>query len=168
MKKIFQENIFFLFVKKQLTPKAIYVFWIHFISAVVLALLFLFTDLILGSHDTFLENNGLSIVYTIIFVMLIVFYVLMTYLNFWLSVLSFLINFIGTYLELQVIEEIYHDSSFYNVELERLVLIVLGSFLWVKNKMTIDKIFGIIKFKLKDHSYFDNYLIKRKTKMLLK
>ncbi len=80
----------------------------------------------------------LTVLYVLILLGLIAFYFLMTFTNFWLTILSFILNFILWVAEQVNFEKLFHDTFFYHNNKFRYGVIVLGGLLWAINKLIID------------------------------
>lgn len=90
----------------------------------------------------------LTVLYVLIVIGLIVFYFLTTYTNIWLTILSFILNFILWVAEQVNLESLFHDIFFYQDNNFRYGVIVLGGLLWAINKLIIDRLFIVFKVKL--------------------
>jgi len=90
----------------------------------------------------------LTVQYILIVLGQIAFYFLTTYTNIWLTILSFILNFILWVAEQVNIESYFHDTFFYQDDNLRYAVIVLGGLLWATNKLIIDKLFSVLKANL--------------------
>jgi hypothetical protein len=90
----------------------------------------------------------LTVFYILILIGLISFYWLTSYTNIWLTILSFILNFIIWVTEQVNFEKLFHDTFFYEENKFRYGVIVLGGILWTFNKLIIDRIFVLCKLDL--------------------
>ena len=90
----------------------------------------------------------LTVLYVSIVLGLIAFYFLTTYINIWLTILSFILNFILWVAEQVNLERIFHDTFFYQDNNFSYAVIVLGGLLWAINKLIIDRLFILLKLNL--------------------
>jgi hypothetical protein len=121
---------------------------IHFGTAIAFAVMFAaLTDL-----TTLLPINigwhFLTVLYVLIMLGQIAFYYLTTYTNIWLTILSFILNFILWVAEQVNLERFFHDTFFYQDNNFRYAIIILGGLLWAINKLIIDRLFILKKFNL--------------------
>ena len=90
----------------------------------------------------------LTVLYVLIVLGQIAFYYLTTYTNVWLTILSFILNFILWVAEQVNLERFFHDTFFYQDNNFRYGVIVLGGLLWAINKLIIDRLFILFKVNL--------------------
>jgi hypothetical protein len=97
--------------------------------------------------------NLLYVVYIAIFIFQMVFYYLTTNFKLAWTVLSFILNFVFWTFEQVILEKNFHESFIYSGDHSQLGVFTLGGFLWVTNKIVIDKVFtfnkSIHKYKSK-------------------
>ena len=122
----------------------------------------------LSSLKYYLLNYGCSIVLTIALILftlipfvgyfymffiiggLLYSYHLTNLFKFSLTILSFFLNFIAWTAEQVTIESNYHHTQFYQSENYNYLVVLLGTFLWVTNKILIDFVFILFKAAQKD------------------
>jgi hypothetical protein len=85
----------------------------------------------------------LTVAYINILLGQIIYYYSTTYTTFPLTVLSFVLNFILWVIEQVFIEQTFHDSFVYQDERFRVIVVILGAFLWATNKLILDKVFAL-------------------------
>lgn len=90
----------------------------------------------------------LTVLYVLIVLGQIAFYYLTTYANVWLTILSFILNFILWVAEQVNLERLFHDTFFYQENDFRYGVIVLGGLLWAINKLAIDRLYILLKVNL--------------------
>lgn len=90
----------------------------------------------------------LTVLYVLIVLGLITFYYLTTYTNIWLTILSFILNFILWVAEQVNLERFFHDTFFYQDNNFWFGVIVLCGLLWAINKLIIDRLFILFKVNL--------------------
>ncbi len=90
----------------------------------------------------------LTVFYVLIMLGLIAFYYLTTYTYIWLTILSFILNFILWVAEQVNLEKFFHDTIFYQDNNFRYGVIILGGLLWAINKIFIDRLFILLKVNL--------------------
>jgi len=90
----------------------------------------------------------LTVLYVLIVLGQITFYYLTTYTNIWLTILSFILNFILWVAEQVNLERFFHDTFFYQDNDFRYGVIILGGFLWAINKLIIDRLYILFKVNL--------------------
>jgi len=89
----------------------------------------------------------LTVLYILILLGQIAFYYLTTYTNIWLTIFSFILNFLLWVAEQVNLESFFHDTFFYQDKNFRYAVIILGGLLWAINKLIIDRLFNIFKVK---------------------
>jgi len=87
----------------------------------------------------------LAVLYILIILAQILFYLLTTYTNAWLTILSFILNFLLWVTEQVNFESNFHDTFFYQNENFRCIIIILSGLLWGINKILLDRIFIFLK-----------------------
>lgn len=87
----------------------------------------------------------LSVIYVTIFILQITFYYLTTNFKLGWTVLSFITNFILWTFEQVIIEKNFQDTFIYKGDNFKIGALILGGFLWVTNKILIDKFFYLNK-----------------------
>ena len=87
----------------------------------------------------------LTVIYVTIFILQITFYYLTTNFKLGWTVLSFITNFILWTFEQVIIEKNFHDTFIYKSDNFKIGALILGGFLWVTNKILIDKFFYLNK-----------------------
>jgi hypothetical protein len=90
----------------------------------------------------------LTVLYILIVLGQIAFYFLTTYTNIWLTIFSFVLNFILWVVEQVNLESFFHDTFFYQDKIFRYAVIILGGLLWAINKLIIDRLFIVFKVNL--------------------
>ncbi len=118
--------------------------FLHFVIAILIAIvyqvLFLLTIYTLNIN-LFSSMGGLTIFsWCLIVIAHIHFYYLTTYLNFWLTALSLILNEILLAVELWIIYHIQNEINLGNLD------ILLAGIFWVFNKLLIDK--TMVNFEL--------------------
>lgn len=121
---------------------------IHF----ALAIAFAISTAALTDLTTFLPIDigwhFLTVLYILIVLGQILFYFLTTYTNIWLTILSFILNFVLWVAEQVNLESFFQDTFFYQEKNMRYAVIILGGFLWAINKQFIDRLFLVFKVNL--------------------
>ena len=97
----------------------------------------------------------LTIIYLLILLGQIVYYRLTTYTNIRLTILSFITNFIFWIIELVKFDNLFHVS--YPNDNYKIIPIVVGGLLWGLNKLTIDKIYKLLKMNFKSRNKLEEY-----------
>ena len=115
------------------------------------------TDLI-GLVFPDIGYHFLTVLYILIISAQILFYYATTYNNVWLTILSFILNYILTTAEQVNIEHKFHDTPFYQGEDFRYGVIVLCGLLWGTNKLLLDRLFIFLKAKTSLTNRADNLL----------
>ncbi len=91
----------------------------------------------------------LTVFYVLIVLGLIGFYFLTTYTNIWLTILSFILNFIFWVAEQVNLESLFRDTFLYQDRYFRYyAVVILGGLLWAINKIVIDRLFIVFKVNL--------------------
>jgi hypothetical protein len=90
----------------------------------------------------------LTVLYILIVLGQIIFYFLTTYTNNWLTILSFILNFVLWVAEQVNLESFFQDTFFYQDKNMRYAVIILGGLLWAINKLFIDRLFIVFKVNL--------------------
>lgn len=118
---------------------------IHF----VLSIIFAFSTLIFTDFSILVFPGigwgFLTIFYILIILTQILFYILTSYTKTWITLLSFILNFVLWVFEQVNLERYFQDSFFYQDNNFRYGVIVLGGLLWAINKLILDRIFIIFK-----------------------
>ncbi len=107
-----------------------------------LAIAFAISTAALTDLTTFLPIDigwhFLTVLYILIVLGQIIFYFLTTYTNNWLTILSFILNFVLWVAEQVNLESFFQDTFFYQGKNMRYAVIILGGLLWAINKLFID------------------------------
>ena len=96
----------------------------------------------------------LTIIYLLILFGQIFYYHLTTYTTIGLTIISFVTNFIFWVVELVKFDNLFHDTN--PNDNYKILPIVLGGLLWGINKLTIDKIFKLLKMNFKSRNKLDD------------
>jgi hypothetical protein len=123
----------------------------HLGLSLIFAFITLSTSFILSL--TSIGWHFLTIIYLLILAEQIFYYRLTAYTTFGLTVLSFIMNFIFWVIELVKFSDLLHDT--YSNDNYRILPIALGGLLWGINKLTIDKIFKLLKINFKSKNKLD-------------
>ncbi len=117
-----------------------------------LAIAFAISTAALTDLTTFLPIDigwhFLTVLYILIVLGQIIFYFLTTYTNNWLTILSFILNFVLWVAEQVNLESFFQDTFFYQDKNMRYAVIILGGLLWAINKLFIDRLFIVFKANL--------------------
>jgi hypothetical protein len=117
-----------------------------------LAIAFAISTAALTDLTTFLPIDigwhFLTVLYILIVLGQIIFYFLTTYTNNWLTILSFILNFVLWVAEQVNLESFFQDTFFYQDKNMRYAVIILGGLLWAINKLFIDRLFIVFKVNL--------------------
>ena len=90
----------------------------------------------------------LTVFYILIVLAQIAFYFLTAYTNIWLTILSFILNYVLWIAEQVNLESYFHDTFFYQDKNMRYEVVILGGLLWTINKLIIDRLFIVFKANL--------------------
>lgn len=104
----------------------------------------------------------LTVLYVLIALGLIVFYRLTTYTKIWLTVLSFILNFVLWVAEQVNLERFFHDTFLYQDNRFRYAVIILGGLLWAFNKLIIDRLFILFKVNFTLTNRVENILTRQR------
>ena len=104
----------------------------------------------------------LTAFYLLILSGLIVFYIMTTYTNLWLTILSFIFNLLLWVAEQVHLERLFGETFFYKESQWEFAVIVLGGILWASNKLIIDRFFMLLKFNLSPFNRSDKFRRKKK------
>lgn len=121
---------------------------LHFGIAVALALLVGIAPQLIVRLFPDIGWHLLTAFYLIIACAQITFYLLTTFTGLWLTILSFVLNFILWVAEQVNLESFFHDAAFYQDERFRYGVIVLGGLLWAFNKLVIDRLYIVLKVRI--------------------
>lgn len=131
---------------------------IHFGLAIIFAVL----TVALADLTTLLPIeigwHFLTVLYVLILLEFIVFYRLTTYTKIWLTLLSFILNFVLWVVEQVNLERFFHDTFFYQDNRFRYAVIILSGILWAFNKLIIDRLFILFKANLSLTNRIENIL----------
>ncbi len=100
-------------------------------------------------------------IYGYIFFGLVLFYYFTSFHNKWITIGSFLINFILWVAEQVITECHFHNSPFYQKDSNYWLVFLLGGLFWGINKVVLDVIFFQFKIKMKLENKLETFLNKR-------